>query len=70
MADSLDLIDFEQKELRETNNLLGEFMLLAIVSVTKKIDEVFPQTAVLRCVAPFACIHIGYCVLTSGFVFR
>lgn len=55
-AESSDPIDVEQKELCETNSLVEEFMLLANVSVAKKIDEVFPQTAVLRCVAPFACI--------------
>ena len=49
-AESSDPIDVEQKELRETNSLVEEFMLLANVSVAKKIDEVFPQTAVLRCV--------------------
>ncbi|KAI9566793.1 hypothetical protein HD554DRAFT_2024795 [Boletus coccyginus] len=47
-AESSDPIDVEQKELRETNSLVEEFMLLANVSVAKKIDEVFPQTAVLR----------------------
>lgn len=49
-AESSDPIDVEQKELQETNSLVEEFMLLANVSVAKKIDEVFPQTAVLRCV--------------------
>ncbi|KAF8554400.1 hypothetical protein OG21DRAFT_1484695 [Imleria badia] len=29
-------------ELRETNSLVEEFILLANVSVAKKIDEVFP----------------------------
>ena len=52
-AESSDPIDVEQKELRETNSLVEEFMLLANVSVAKKIDEVFPQTAVLRCVVSF-----------------
>ncbi|KAG9315316.1 hypothetical protein JVU11DRAFT_4455 [Chiua virens] len=42
--ESSDPIDVEQKELRETNSLVEEFMLLANVSVAKKIDEVFPQT--------------------------
>ncbi|KAF8656486.1 hypothetical protein AX16_002505 [Volvariella volvacea WC 439] len=41
-------VDVEQKEMRETNSLVEEFMLLANVSVAKKIWEVFPQTAVLR----------------------
>jgi hypothetical protein len=38
----------EQKEMRETNSLVEEFMLLANISVAKKIQETFPQTAVLR----------------------
>ncbi|KAH7884979.1 hypothetical protein F5I97DRAFT_1937308 [Phlebopus sp. FC_14] len=47
-AESSDPIDVEQKELRETNSLVEEFMLLANVSVAKRIEEYFPQTAVLR----------------------
>lgn len=58
-AESSDPIDVEQKELRETNSLVEEFMLLANVSVAKKIDEVFPQTAVLRCVV-FILISMRY----------
>lgn len=41
-------IDVEQKEMRETNSLVEEFMLLANVSVAERIYEVFPMTAVLR----------------------
>ncbi|KIJ59605.1 hypothetical protein HYDPIDRAFT_118378 [Hydnomerulius pinastri MD-312] len=47
-SESSDPIDVEQKELRETNSLVEEFMLLANVSVAKRIEEVFPGTAVLR----------------------
>ncbi|KIK77030.1 hypothetical protein PAXRUDRAFT_835134 [Paxillus rubicundulus Ve08.2h10] len=47
-SESSDPIDVEQKELRETNSLVEEFMLLANVSAAKKIEEVFPRTAVLR----------------------
>ncbi|GJE98679.1 RNB-domain-containing protein [Phanerochaete sordida] len=47
-AESSDPIDVEQKELRETNSLVEEFMLLANISVAAKIQETFPQTAVLR----------------------
>ncbi|KAI0262886.1 hypothetical protein BC834DRAFT_889464 [Gloeopeniophorella convolvens] len=47
-AESSDPIDVEQKELRETNSLVEEFMLLANISVAEKIQEAFPQTAVLR----------------------
>ncbi|MCO5559324.1 hypothetical protein L7F22_012921 [Adiantum nelumboides] len=41
-------IDVEQKEMRETNSLVEEFMLLANVAVARRIFEAFPQTAVLR----------------------
>ena len=47
-AESSDPIDVEQKEILETNSLVEEFMLLANISVAKKIQETFPQTAVLR----------------------
>ncbi|KAH9977460.1 hypothetical protein BJV77DRAFT_1052505, partial [Russula vinacea] len=47
-AESSDPIDVEQKEMRETNSLVEEFMLLANISVAGKIQEAFPQTAVLR----------------------
>ncbi|KAJ7651983.1 hypothetical protein DFH06DRAFT_995753 [Mycena polygramma] len=47
-AESSDPIDVEQKELRETNSLVEEFMLLANISVARKIWEAFPATAVLR----------------------
>lgn len=41
-------IDVEQKAMLETNSLVEEFMLLANISVAKKIQEAYPQTAVLR----------------------
>ncbi|CCM05288.1 uncharacterized protein FIBRA_07501 [Fibroporia radiculosa] len=44
-SESSDPIDVEQKELRETNSLVEEFMLLANISVAEKIQEAFPQTA-------------------------
>jgi len=47
-SESSDPIDVEQKEMRETNSLVEEFMLLANISVAKRIEEAFPQTAVLR----------------------
>lgn len=47
-SESSKPIDVEQKELRETDSLVEEFMLLANVSVARKIEESFPQTAVLR----------------------
>lgn len=56
-SESSDPVDVEQKELRETNSLVEEFMLLANISVAAKNQETFPQIAVLRWVA-----------LTSAFV--
>ncbi|KAF9654049.1 RNB-domain-containing protein [Thelephora ganbajun] len=47
-SESSDPIDVEQKKLLETNSLVEEFMLLANISVAQKIQETFPQTAVLR----------------------
>ncbi|GJJ08443.1 hypothetical protein Clacol_002659 [Clathrus columnatus] len=47
-SESSDPIDVEQKEMKETNSLVEEFMLLANISVAKKIQEVFPLTSVLR----------------------
>ena len=47
-AESSDPVDVEQKEMRETYSLVEEFMLLANISVARKIQETFPQTAVLR----------------------
>ena len=76
-SESSDPIDVEQKELRETNSLVEEFMLLANISVARKIQDTFPQTAVLRCVchitsfssaeAPFSgdICHLPRQILTS-----
>ena len=47
-SESSEPIDVEQKEQRETNSLVEEFMLLANISVARKIQESFPGTAVLR----------------------
>ncbi|RHZ52885.1 hypothetical protein Glove_456g19 [Diversispora epigaea] len=46
--DSQDPVDVEMKELRETNALVEEFMLLANISVAKKIYSKFSQSALLR----------------------
>lgn len=51
-AESSDPIDVEQKEMRETNSLVEEFMLLANTTVAQRIYEAFPTTAVLRRHAP------------------
>ena len=63
-SESSDPIDVEQKELRETNSLVEEFMLLANVSVAQKIQETFPQTAVLRYVPIFDCNNISSCCIS------
>lgn len=47
-SESSDPVDVEQKVSYETNSLVEEFMLLANISVAKRIYEAFPQTAVLR----------------------
>jgi len=51
-AESSAPIDVEQKEMRETNSLVEEFMLLANTSVARRIYEAYPTTAVLRRHAP------------------
>lgn len=47
-SETHDPIDVEAKKLRETNSMVEEFMLLANISVAKKIVEEFPECAVLR----------------------
>ncbi|CAG0883873.1 unnamed protein product [Darwinula stevensoni] len=47
-SETHDPIDVEVKQLRETNSMVEEFMLLANISVAKKILEDFPECAVLR----------------------
>ncbi|KAI7867430.1 exosome complex exonuclease RRP44-like protein [Spinellus fusiger] len=46
--DSQDPVDVEMKELKETNALVEEFMLLANISVAEKIHSKFPNSALLR----------------------
>ncbi|KAG1452873.1 hypothetical protein G6F56_007710 [Rhizopus delemar] len=46
--DNQDPVDVEMKELKETNALVEEFMLLANISVAKKIYSRFPSAAMLR----------------------
>ncbi|RYP74258.1 hypothetical protein DL770_007639 [Monosporascus sp. CRB-9-2] len=47
-SETSDPIDVKTKELLDTNSLVEEFMLLANISVARKIYEAFPQTALLR----------------------
>ncbi|SPN96910.1 probable mitotic control protein dis3+ [Cephalotrichum gorgonifer] len=51
-SETSDPIDVKTKQLLDTNSLVEEFMLLANVSVARKINEAFPQTAILRRHAP------------------
>jgi len=46
--DSQDPVDVELKEMKDTNALVEEFMLLANIYVAKKIYSHFPDSAVLR----------------------
>ena len=43
-----DPIDLQTKELKETNSMVEEFMLLANVTVASHIQKEFPECAVLR----------------------
>ena len=47
-SETNDPIDVQTKELKETNSMVEEFMLLANITVAKKIFETFPQFACLR----------------------
>ena len=47
-SETHDPVDLQTKELRETNSLVEEFMLLANISVAKHIYETFPHCALLR----------------------
>ena len=47
-SETHDPVDLQMKELKETNSLVEEFMLLANISVAKHIYEVFPHCALLR----------------------
>ncbi len=47
-SETHDPVDLQMKELRETNSLVEEFMLLANISVSKHIFREFPHCALLR----------------------
>lgn len=47
-SETHDPIEVEAKKLRETNSMVEEFMLLANVSVAEKIQQEFPECAMLR----------------------
>ncbi|KAI8840365.1 hypothetical protein BJ741DRAFT_641874 [Chytriomyces cf. hyalinus JEL632] len=46
--DAQDPLDVELKEMKDTNALVEEFMLLANIYVAKKIYSVFPDSSMLR----------------------
>ncbi|KAJ3036866.1 exosome catalytic subunit dis3 [Rhizophlyctis rosea] len=46
--DQQDPVDVEMKEMKDTNALVEEFMLLANIYVAKKIHESFPESSMLR----------------------
>lgn len=69
-AESSDPIDVEQKEMRETNSLVEEFMLLANISVARKIQETFPLTSVLRYATPKGLDHIYQLIVRIDVTFR
>ena len=47
-SETSDPVDVKTKALLDTNSLVEEFMLLANISVARKIYEAFPQTSLLR----------------------
>ncbi|MEE6507477.1 hypothetical protein FKM82_024497 [Ascaphus truei] len=47
-SETHDPIDMQTKELKETNSMVEEFMLLANISVAQKINDEFPEYALLR----------------------
>lgn len=47
-SETQDPIEVEVKKMRETNSMVEEFMLLANISVAEKINEEFPEFAMLR----------------------
>ena len=47
-SETHDPIGIETKELKETNSMIEEFMLLANCEVARHIEKEFPQCAVLR----------------------
>ncbi|XP_058120010.1 exosome complex exonuclease RRP44 [Anopheles ziemanni] len=47
-SETHDPIDVKAKQMLETNSMVEEFMLLANVSVAEKIEQEFPECAMLR----------------------
>lgn len=47
-SETSDPVDVQTKRLLDTNSLVEEFMLLANISVAARINQAYPQTALLR----------------------
>lgn len=47
-SETQDPIEVEAKQIRDTNSMVEEFMLLANISVAEKIENEFPEFAMLR----------------------
>ena len=47
-SETSDPVDVETKKMLDTNSLVEEFMLLANISVARRVHRQFPQTALLR----------------------
>lgn len=47
-SETCDPIEVQAKQIRETNSMVEEFMLLANISVAEKIEKEFPEFAMLR----------------------
>lgn len=47
-SETHDPIEVQAKQIRETNSMVEEFMLLANISVAEKIYQEFPECAMLR----------------------
>lgn len=47
-SETHDPIEVQAKQLRETNSMVEEFMLLANISVAEKIEKEFPEHSMLR----------------------
>lgn len=47
-SETHDPIEVEAKQIRDTNSMVEEFMLLANVSVAEKIEKEFPECSMLR----------------------
>ena len=61
-SETSDPVDIKTKKMLETNSLVEEFMLLANISVARKIYECFPQIAMLRYIPPHLVTKKSLCI--------